>query len=49
MYAQQGAGQPGPDAQQGGQEQQASGDAKKDEKEVEDASYEVVDDEDDKK
>ena len=49
MYAQQGAGQPGPDAQQGGQEQQASGDAKKDEKEVEDANYEVVDDEDDKK
>ncbi|MBU1113618.1 MAG: molecular chaperone DnaK [Bacteroidetes bacterium] len=49
MYAQQGAGQPEPDANQAGQEQQTSGDAKKDEKEVEDASYEVVDDEDDKK
>jgi len=48
MYAQQNAGQPGPDAQQA-EQQQANNEAKKDEKEVEDASYEVVDDEDDKK
>jgi molecular chaperone DnaK len=54
MYAQQGAeGQPGPDAAQGaqdaGQQQQAGSDAKPSEDEVQDASYEVVDDEDDKK
>jgi molecular chaperone DnaK len=54
MYAQQGAeGQPGPDAQgaqdAGQQQQQAGSDAKPNEDEVQDASYEVVDDEDDKK
>jgi len=49
MYSQQGAGQPGADAHNAGQEQQAKQETKKDEKEVEDASYEVVDDEDDKK
>lgn len=53
MYAQQGAGQPGPDAQEAqGTEEQASNqqasDAKSEE-EVQDASYEVVDDEEDKK
>ena len=50
MYAQQGAqGQPGPEAQSAGQEQTAKDGAKKDEEEVQDASYEVVDDEEDKK
>ena len=49
MYAQQGAeGQPGPDAQgeeqNAGQQEQATDD-KADEEEVQDASYEVVDDE----
>ncbi|MCF6268355.1 MAG: molecular chaperone DnaK [Melioribacteraceae bacterium] len=55
MYAQQGAeGQPGADAgaqgaQQEASNQQATDDTKKEENEVEDASYEVVDDEEDKK
>jgi molecular chaperone DnaK len=50
MYAQQGAeGQPEPDAQEEAGQEQPKDEAKKDEKEVEDASYEVVDDEDDKK
>lgn len=45
LYAQQGPeGQPGPDAP-GAEQQQASSDEQKDDKEVEDASYEVVDDE----
>lgn len=45
LYAQQGPeGQPGPDAP-GAEQQQESSDEKKDDKEVEDASYEVVDDE----
>ena len=53
MYAQQGAeGQPGPDAQgeeqNAGQQEQATDD-KADEEEVQDASYEVVDDEKEEK
>lgn len=45
MYAQAGAAGQGP---QPGQQEAPSGDAKKDEKEVQDASYEVVDDENEK-
>ncbi|MEN8193673.1 MAG: molecular chaperone DnaK [Bacteroidota bacterium] len=51
LYAQQGAqGQPGQEEAAGAQqEEEAASDEKKDDKEVEDASYEVVDDENDKK
>ena len=50
IYSQQGPeGQPGPDGAGADQQQQAQSEEKKDEKEVEDASYEVVDDENDKK
>ena len=50
IYSQQGPeGQPGPDAAGAEQQQQAQSEENKDEKEVEDASYEVVDDEKDNK
>jgi molecular chaperone DnaK len=53
MYAQQGAeGQPEPDAQgaqQDAGQQEEANDAKSDEEDVQDASYEVVDDEEEKK
>ncbi|HUX61129.1 MAG TPA: molecular chaperone DnaK [Ignavibacteriaceae bacterium] len=49
LYAQPGAGQPGDASQQSGENASSSGEPKTEDKEVQDASYEVVDDETKKK
>ncbi|MHB1686058.1 MAG: molecular chaperone DnaK [Ignavibacteriaceae bacterium] len=49
LYAQPGTGQPGDASQQAGGDTSSQGEAKADDKEVQDASYEVVDDETKKK